>query len=547
MTAYYNEFDPYAAAWLRNLISAGHIAPGDVDERSILDVRPDDLRGYTQCHFFAGIGVWSAALRGAGWPDDRPVWTGSCPCQPFSAAGKGEGFADERHLWPYWHYLIEQCRPEIVFGEQVASKDGLGWLDLVQSDMEGTGYACWPVDMCAAGVGAPHIRQRLWFVGEDALVYPAHHGRIRGELGDQAGPKRTPLGGRQDERRGRHDIVDDGGAIGLADTASVRREQQRCAESVAVQGVCAERSREHSEPNETRELPGRSEGLGRPRGLADTSSQHIRRGFGEGNGAPNPSERETRKWERGGVDDSVSGADGQLADTDRGQHDRSRDAGPRGRVQHPIGGADSRVADANGARSATWLPASGHREKGHAREPDDSSNQFGRGAGAFTATRPGPTNGRWRDVDWAGSGLGNTAVHGHAPAEKPRNFLRVEQRAGRPHEQDVVQPAATGRAEFNGIHGRPPCDTANVTGPTNGHWRDADWLFCRDGKWRPVEPGTFPLAHGATARVGRLRAYGNAIVRQAAEAIIACKLEHDAERIRLTGLSEMNDIGGIFS
>ncbi|MCB4919673.1 DNA cytosine methyltransferase [Brucella intermedia] len=166
MTAYYNEFDPKAAAWLRELIKAGHIAAGDVDERSIVDIRPSDLIGYTQCHFFAGIGVWSYALRRAGWPDDRPVWTGSCPCQPFSAAGKGAGFTDERHLWPHFHWLIENCRPPVVFGEQVASKDGLGWLDLVQADLEGSDYASGAVDTCAAGFGAPHIRQRLWWIAE---------------------------------------------------------------------------------------------------------------------------------------------------------------------------------------------------------------------------------------------------------------------------------------------------------------------------------------------------------------------------------------------
>ncbi len=166
MAAYYNEIDPFAAAWLRELIKAGHIAPGEVDERSITDVMPSDLAGFTQCHFFAGIGVWSYALRQAGWADDRPVWHGSCPCQPFSSAGKGKGFKDERHLWPEFYRLISQCRPTVCFGEQVASKDGLAWLDLVQADMEGADYAFGAIDTCAAGFGAPHIRQRLYWVAD---------------------------------------------------------------------------------------------------------------------------------------------------------------------------------------------------------------------------------------------------------------------------------------------------------------------------------------------------------------------------------------------
>jgi len=170
VTAFYNEPDPYAAAWLRNLIAAGHIAPGIVDERPIQEIEAWELVGFTQCHFFAGIGVWSHALRRAGWPDDQPIWTGSCPCQPFSAAGQRKGISDERHLWPTWFKLIDQCKPPIVVGEQVASKDGLGWLDLVSTDLETSDYAVAAADLCAAGFGGAHIRQRLYFVGlADAL------------------------------------------------------------------------------------------------------------------------------------------------------------------------------------------------------------------------------------------------------------------------------------------------------------------------------------------------------------------------------------------
>jgi DNA (cytosine-5)-methyltransferase 1 len=320
MAAYYNEHDPFAAAWLRELIKAGHIAPGDVDERSIEDVLPIELAGYTQCHFFAGIGVWSYALRKAGWPDDRPVWTGSCPCQPFSAAGKGGGFADERHLWPAWFHLIGVRKPAVVLGEQVASKDGLAWFDLVYADMEAAGYAIGAGDLCAAGVGAPHIRQRLWFVAVE-------HATLDGRQQWGAEPSKWSV------ECGR-------GAGGLA------------------------------HPH-------------------DTGSQ--------GRGQPG--------CERA---DELAARSGSVA-----------------------GG----LADANGGDAGT-------------------------------------------------EGLQRGGEYGQQPED----------------------------ASFRDRHPRP--------GPTNGHWRAADWLHCRDGKWRPVEPGTFPLAHGAPARVGRLRGYGNAINAEAAQAFI---------------------------
>lgn len=341
MTAYYNEFDPGAAAWLRELIKAGLIADGDVDERSIEDVCPADLLGYTQCHFFAGIGVWSYALRLAGWTDDMPVWTGSCPCQPFSPAGKGKGFADERHLWPAFFHLIEVCGPKLVFGEQVAGKDGLGWLDLVAADLEAVGYACGAVPFPAAGIGAPHIRERLYWVADAE--------------GDRRADGAT-------QQRG-------GGSISFAPAEVVGTGDRRSFDRLEI----------------------------------------------------------TDLQRRDGIDALLR--------------------------QDP-----------------------------------------GRGAGdILEAARRGEAGG----------------MADHELQQRPGSTTLGDEAGGRRQEP----------AEVAGLRrdSRP--------GPTNGHWGTADWLGCRDGSWRPVEPGTSPLAHGTAARVGRLRGYGNAIVAQQAQAFIEAYCE----------------------
>lgn len=165
---YYNEIDPYCCEWLQNLMSADLLPPGVIDSRPIQQVQPEDLTGFTQCHFFAGIGGWPLALRMAQWPESMPVWTGSCPCQPFSVAGQRRGVADERHLWPDFFRLIalSEPQPPVVFGEQVASSDGRLWLSGVQSDLEILGYDSAASDLCAACVGSPHIRQRLYWVAQ---------------------------------------------------------------------------------------------------------------------------------------------------------------------------------------------------------------------------------------------------------------------------------------------------------------------------------------------------------------------------------------------
>jgi DNA (cytosine-5)-methyltransferase 1 len=320
--AAYNEIDPYCCAWLSNLMDAGLITPGVIINKSIEDVYPDELRGFDRVHLFAGIGVWDYALTRAGWRG--PAWTLSCPCQPFSAAGEGRGFADERHLWPDARWLIRECKPRQIFGEQVAGKDAEPWLDLVSTELEALGFAFGALAFPSAGIGAPHIRDRTYFVAD------ADYARPQGWWGVQE---------RADKRAAR--------ARGVA------------------------------------------------RGMDDASCVG----------------RETGRGDHAEHDGIVAGA------TDQG------------------------------------------------RELADAAN-----------------------VGFDGRGSGE--------ASDGRDAARIESE----------------RLRF--------VERIESAGPANGFWRTADWLLCRDEKWRAVEPGTFPLADGAPARVGRLRAYGNAINAEAAVAFI---------------------------
>ena len=178
MKAYYNEFDPKAASWIRQLIANGLIMDGIVDDRSIIEVTPDDLKGFTRHHFFAGIGGWELALQLADWPIDRPVCTASLPCQPFSVAGAQKGKEDERHLLPHFIALVKQCNFQTIFGEQVPGAIKHGLLDDLCTEMEREKYTVGAIVLTAAGTGAPHIRQRLYWVADS--INTGSQGRLSG-------------------------------------------------------------------------------------------------------------------------------------------------------------------------------------------------------------------------------------------------------------------------------------------------------------------------------------------------------------------------------
>lgn len=165
--AYYNKIDPHVALWLRNLIARGLIAPGDVDQRSIVDVRASDLAGYTQCHFFAGIGGWSLAFRRAGIPDSFPAWSASCPCPPWSRAriwhADTAGRKDARDLWPVLMPLIRAQRPALLYGEQVAGKPAQPWILRTKRNLRGADYEFKGDTIKAKDRGSPQGRERFYF------------------------------------------------------------------------------------------------------------------------------------------------------------------------------------------------------------------------------------------------------------------------------------------------------------------------------------------------------------------------------------------------
>lgn len=409
---YYNEWDAKTAAWLRELIRRGHLPDGIVDERSITEVAPEDLRGFRQWHFFAGIGGWPLALKLAGWPAYAPVCTGSPPCQPFSVAGKRGGRDDSRHRAPAFLDLIAELRPPAIFGEQVSAAIKELWLDALFVELEDEGYTCASAVLPACSVGAPHKRDRLFFGAIDLadLVSDGLERRLRGWADPEWQTIRRPAGC--------------GGAAGDLSNA------------------------EH---------------LQRPHPASGLRGSRLVPGGREEEAYPPAGHR----------------GDGCMGDA-KGIRCNKRDENTRG-------GAERGRPEGMGERITC------HRSSGIMANGDDDRQQSG--------TRGGGRSGPSGSVDDAGRRGSSRQLPDTADGTGLSGI-----------EGTVIGELSEGYGEVYACSGLPDQD--------HGAWSNADWLLCRDGNFRPVESGTFPLANGVPARVVRLRGYGNAIVPQVAAQFI---------------------------
>jgi DNA (cytosine-5)-methyltransferase 1 len=487
---YYNEFDPHAAAWLRELVREGHLPEGEVDERDIREVRPADLAGFRACHFFCGIAGWERALQLAGWDYERDgqAWTGSCPCPPFSAAGKKKhcpecrgkslvpcprrtGYficagcehawlADERHLWPEFWRLVRECRPATVFGEQVSGKDGLLWFAGVRASLEIIGYRAGAVDIPVAGAGeetegwvcyddgegnvdyvrerivvsAPHIRQRIFWCAQ----------RV-------ADPQR--------ERDGDDGLGPTGGEAAGVQEADGERQRVRSDARKCRRVVFGFDERSLEPLDKLREQGRIGDDCLRVASIVDAARAAL---------AADAAELERLRVRVCAVLDGV--ADAKRTERRAGD-ERGCDVvhGDHGAGEEASGGPG-----VCGVARGVFHPASDGRREGRS-EPDGS------------------------DVDAARDACG------------------------------VGDSGCNGREQGSPGSSQPQSDAGRA-----GHafWSDFAVVHCRDGKARRVstEPALFPLAPRIPGRVGLLRGSGNAINPVLAAEFVRAFLEVEAER-----------------
>lgn len=540
--AYYNEYDKNAAAWLRELIKRGLITNGEVDERSVLEVQPEDLKGFTRHHFFAGIGVWDYALQGAGFPADRRVLTASTPCQPFSSAGAQKGKADERHLLPHFLELVLRCDMPLMFFEQVEAAIKHSWLDELHDSLPD--YEVATSIIPAAAVGAPHIRSRLWAVATKndtsrTIEQAVRNSFTAGERDLQAYAQRNQ------DTSGTHSGQNISGSeeistTGLVDPAKLRDVRRPCEKCKQIR---RQERPDVYEPVGSKCLPCR---------VSDTlrSGQQGQRELGQSVHSTADSDREADRTLN--VGDSHDGcAISGLGNTSGTASERH--TGGLHSSQGEVDGED-RLQDGSGSFGLTDASKAGSglaqsdvmRLEGHelletnvlagrsqVSGLGNTEHQQHQGCVSGCGEELGADSGREAGESSrpsADSGLGNSGSHGHATDTLGRGTCEGEAKSGVCELEGSSTPTSVQPRYF-------------IERET---WSDnIIWLYCRDEKYRPVKSGIEPLAYGVADRMGRggdngvpfdanntaearamrLKGYGNAINSVVAKTFIEAFLE----------------------
>ena len=439
------------------------------------------------------------------------VITGGFPCQPFSVAGKQKGTSDDRHLWPEMFRIIKAFKPRFVIGENVRGiiniQDGVVF-EAVCTDLESEGYEVQPFIIPAAGVGAPHRRERVWIIATNSS-----------ELGCRSGSDNWK----------RRQIQNDEERNVKKDQPKQQRWESRSREESNTRSITESRTNQRNEF--------RRQDLSGSKNVADTKSKNIHQQSRENYSTGKIVEGwKTKIWsELGrrseiGRNEDVENSGRTLrqgTELEEKNEDeiREENANINQRSGSP---SESDVANTQ-SKSSEFFSNRGSDDKikEQSREETGQSNRSSRGQDvADTNTRLG--NGQKKEIQ-TGRNTSNTSSEDMANTERERlerhnehsssisrqdSGTQFRNESSRGTTEDVANSERIGQQRSREPIGSSDTET-NQTRQTS-RFNDGSE---REQGWWDVEPDVGRVAHGVSGRVHRLKGLGNAIVPQIAEEI----------------------------
>ena len=398
---------------------------------------------------------------GIEFPD---IVTGGFPCQPFSVAGQQKGTSDDRHLWPEMFRIIKAFKPRFVIGENVRGivniQDGVVF-ETVCTNLEDEGYEIQPFNIPAAGVGAPHRRERIWFIAvrEESVV---DTNNIRFEQHNET-EKTTSWRGTSATSESTSDV---------ANTISNNEGQKICRSDEEKREIQEEHRTEHSTTRKSSRTSAIRNGDNGYENVADTENRR---------GQPSQSER-WQGTERGSIDRGGIEREGQDTSptTDRINVADTNDEGVRTR----IGRSDNDHETESGSGGTDRARGSSDVERNNSTSTEIKTMDVA-DTESFRAGKI-----RYSDQKEGSEGSSTTQLDGSRGDVADTNSERLQR----------TEQFETHRGETE-----TQFSTTQSFETKRNHWE--------------FEPDVGRVAHGISGRVHRLKGLGNSIVPQIVEEI----------------------------